>query len=239
MLGWIGPLQNPFLRGSKKCPDLHWNRAVHRLRGVKAGYVRQRTDAHAHIAYVRTATRCVRKSVQVSGFSQTIKRNSDEVFNSVFSCTDGVCVERMRQTDYRDACGGGCGSRARRPDRCHRFDRNDWISRWYRSNRIHRGYRSDRVHREYRRNRIHGRHRCARSARQNWWRHRGSRSGFASQALSPVTWGRAGTAAVQSSHLPPVGAVVPDGLRRHPVRRPVICVRRRRAGTRRWRSPRR
>ena len=120
-----------------------------------------------------------------SGFRQSIRRNSHEVFNSVFSGTDGDGVERVRPADCRDyACNGGRSSRARRPDRRHRIDRIDRSRRWCRSKRIHREYRGNRIDRGYRRNRIHGGYRGSRSARQDRWRHRGNRSGFASRALS-------------------------------------------------------
>jgi hypothetical protein len=160
---------------------------------VEAGYVRQRTEPHADLAYFRTATLGDCQSVQVGGFRQTIKRNSHEVFNSVFSGTDGAGVERVRQTDCRDSCGGGYSSRSgarssrpgsRRPDRCHRIDRINRIAWGYRRNRIHGEYRRDRIRWEYRSNRIDGGYRDSRSARQNRWRHRDRRSGFASRALS-------------------------------------------------------
>jgi len=56
---------------------------------------------------------------------RTIKRNSHEVFDSVFSGTHRAGFERVRQTDCRDSCGGGCSSRpgAGRPDRRHRIER--------------------------------------------------------------------------------------------------------------------
>jgi hypothetical protein len=166
---------------------------------VEAGYVRQRTEPHADLAYFRIVTPGDCQSVQVGGFRQTIKRNSHEVFNSVFSGTDGAGIERVRQTDCRDSCGSGYSSRpgarssrpgARRPDRCHRIDRinrihwgyrRNWL---YRSTRINWQYRSNGIHREYRRNRIDRGYRGSRSARQNRWRHRDRRSAFASRALS-------------------------------------------------------
>ena len=130
-----------------------------------------------------------------SGFRQTIKRNSHEVFDSVFSGTDCAGVERVRQADCRDSSGGGYSSRprARRPDRRHRINRIDRINRQHRSNRIRWGYRLNRIHWKYRRNRIywkyrrdrfHGGYRGSRSARQNRWRHCGNRSGYASRTLS-------------------------------------------------------
>ena len=53
------------------------------------------TEPHADMAYFRVATPGGRKSVQMNGFRQTIKRNSHEVFDSVFSGTDGAGVERV------------------------------------------------------------------------------------------------------------------------------------------------
>src|SRR5450759_2112309 len=61
-------------------------------RYVEAVYVRQRTEPHADMAYFRVATPGGRKSVQMSGFRKTIKRNSHEVFNRIFSGTNGAGV---------------------------------------------------------------------------------------------------------------------------------------------------
>jgi len=47
------------------------------------------------MAYFRIATLDGRKSVQVSCFRQTIKRNVHEIFDYVFSGADGAGVERV------------------------------------------------------------------------------------------------------------------------------------------------
>jgi hypothetical protein len=48
-----------------------------------------------NLTYRRTATPGIRKSVRAYGFYQTIKRNSDEIFDLVFSDNNGVGVERV------------------------------------------------------------------------------------------------------------------------------------------------
>jgi len=178
----------------------HWSRlplndtaAPPRLHWTFFFCVRQRTEQNADMAYFRVAMPGVHNSVQVGGFRQTIKRISHEVFDDVFSGTDGTCVERVRQADCSGSCRNGYGSRpgarssgpgSRRPDRCHRIDRINRIHWRYRINRICWEYRINRIHWEYRRNRIHGGYRGSRPARQNRWRHRDRRSALASRALS-------------------------------------------------------
>jgi len=88
-------------------------------------------------------------TVRVVGFRQSNKRNFHEIFDDVFSSTDGAGVERVRKA------GDGCRrSGTSWPYWCPRVGRIDRI------NRCDRLHGPDRRHRRYR---GHGRYRC------HWW----------------------------------------------------------------------
>lgn len=70
-----------------------------------------------------------------TGFRQANKRNSHELFNRNFGCSDGICPERLRQARSRRGTCRGNRSRTARPDRSPRIYR---IYRIYRVNRLHR-----------------------------------------------------------------------------------------------------
>ena len=58
-----------------------------------------------------------------TGFRQANKRNSHELFNRNFGCSDGIRPERLRQARSRRGACRGNRSRTARPDRSPRIDR--------------------------------------------------------------------------------------------------------------------